>query len=304
MQKALNYDLRNETRALRNTGIYKDSLSLRIMNDSAKQWDATATRYLINSSWQRLIFSYIRSTFLTGAVQSPKSVMFNQHFVAREEKRKKKDVGWCLAKTNGSSLHPPLTSAKFGTWACYRVFVSAVKTQSIPKAFVRCHKVCDSLSDIAFRSGGVSLTVLAHDDSRTVRRSKPLSGSQSKVTLFIFLLSRRVGGGGEVVLSMLCAIEKLFYGVEALLLQKDVSSFKNTAEVRRNIVVSMNQLCHYRSIRSVHCSEINFNERNDKNSVGIMSLAVHVLCSIPIDGLRYISAVSLNKCATDLALWI
>lgn len=157
------------------------------------------------------------------------------------------------------------------------MFVSAVKTQSIPKAFVRCHKVCDSLSDIAFRSGGVSLTVLAHDDSRTARRSKPLSGSQSKVTLFIFLLSRRVGGGG-MVLSMLCAIEKLFYGVEALLLQKDVSSFKNTAEVRRNTVVSMNQLCHYRSIRSVRCSEINFNDRNDKNSVGIMSLAGHVLC--------------------------
>lgn len=139
----------------------------------------------------------------------------------------------------------------------------------IPKAFVRCHKVCDNLSDIALRSGGVSLTVLAHDDSRTAQRAKPLSGSQSKVTLFIFLLGRR---GGRLALFMLCAIEKLFYCVVALLLRKDVSSFKNTAEVRRNLVVSTNQLCHYRSIRSMRCSEINFNDGNDKNSVGIMSL--------------------------------
>lgn len=106
--------------------------------------------------------------------------------------------------------------------------------------------------------------------------AKPLSVSQSKVTLFIFLLGRRGGegrrGAGGLTLFMLRAIEKLFYCVEALPLQKDVSSFKNTAEVRRNIAVSMNQLCHYRSIRSVRCSEINFNDRNDKNSVGIMSL--------------------------------
>lgn len=60
------------------------------MNDSAKQGDATEARCLINSGRQGLIFSYIRSAILTGAVQSPKSVMFNQHFVAREEKEKRK----------------------------------------------------------------------------------------------------------------------------------------------------------------------------------------------------------------------
>lgn len=70
--------------------------------------------------------------------------------------------------------------------ACYRVFVSAVKTQIIPKAFVCCHEVCDNLSDIAFRSGGVSLTVLAHDDSRTARGSEAAVGLSVKSNTVYF----------------------------------------------------------------------------------------------------------------------